>query len=63
MKKTRVPKIPSVVSCVIMWSLVLTHYQCVTDRQTDGMDRRTETPLMSTSCSSIAAHDKEVTKQ
>jgi len=35
-QKTRIPDLPGDENPVILWSLVLSRYQRVTDRQTDG---------------------------
>ena len=40
---------------MMLWSLVLTHYQRVTDRQTN---RRTDTPPMAKLLCTIAERDK-----
>jgi len=39
-KKTRVPRLREGKKCMILWSLVLSQYQRVTDKQTDGQTHR-----------------------
>jgi len=38
-KKTSVPLLLDSVNCIILWSLVLSQYQRVTDGQTDTLTR------------------------